>query len=508
MLLIYLINLIKINYNKFVIQSLAFFLITHDGVIKYFYIDMFQSLGNNELEYGSKELSPFLNNIDTNILASNVILKNDENNEKIQKSIILDIKGVKVGIVGYLTPDYNILDSSGNIEYIDEVIALTDEVSKLRELDVNIIIALGHSRPEKNIEIAREVDDIDLVICGHKNNFFWNGTSTDYNIQDTLIVTQSNGKEVPVIYSYAYDKYLGNLIMSFDNNGQLIKFNSNPITLDSSIVEDLEFYSIAEKYLKELSQTSEEVVGNTSVVLDGEHCKTEECNLGNLITDAIMYYNAINFETEEPWTDAPIAIIHGGAIAASISPSNRPASVTRGDLLSALPLASNIVAVTVNGTTLSQVLEHSVADYDSQNPSGRFLQYSGIRVVYDIAREPGSRVVSAVARCGTCYVPEFYNIDNWRTYRLLMPAALADGEYGYTMFNNHPRENHNHDEVTCTADYINRRSPVYPEVAGRVVLQNVPIVEVVPDSASALSSSLIFIVILLFCSRIVTQDIY
>ncbi|XP_049876221.1 uncharacterized protein LOC126373907 [Pectinophora gossypiella] len=426
------------------------------------------SLGNNELNAGSSELSPFLENLETNIVATNVIVKGRE--DKLQKSLVFDIKGVKIGLVGYLALDAKVLDSVGNVEYIDEVIALKEEVTKLQEQNINIIIALGHAGLDKDIEIAREVEGVDLVIAGEKNTFMWNGASAiDQELNEPIEVIQESGKRVPVIRSSAYNTYLGQIYAEFDAFGEITALSVDPIVLDDSVKQDNESVDILNMLHAEFSTRQEEILGQTAVVLDGDSCKYEECNLGNLITDAMVYYHATRFEGEQPWTDASIAIIPADIINASIAPSIRPASITLGDILTVLPVESNIVTVTMNGTILLQVLEHAVSDYDVS--SERFLQLSGIRVEYNLENEIGSRVVSAVARCSSCYVPEFYSIDS-RSYTVMMPASLANGDYGYSMLVGLPRENLEYDEVTCTAEFIRQRSLVYPEVAGRISLGN------------------------------------
>lgn len=385
-------------------------------------------------------------------------------------SAIYLLDETKVGLVAYLTPE--IIDSNGAIEYIDEVIALKEEVSKLQAQDINIIIALGHADLEKDIEVAREVEGIDLIISGHKNTFYWNGTTANTKIQnEAIVVTQASGKNVPIISSYAYNKYLGKINIEFETNGEITSYHVEPVILDITIPQEPTAVEIENNLGSEFASRSEEVVGQTAVVLDGDTCKIAECNLGNLITDAIIYYYAVNFEGER-WTDAPIAILPGGDIAASIATQNRPAPVTRGDLMTALPVESHLVAVTMNGTVLEQVLEHSVADYSLANPTGNLLQFSGIRISYDMSKPAGSRIETAVVRCWDCFVPEFYGIDDWRTYKILMPAALADGAYGYSMLKGLSKENIVYDEITCTAEYITLRSLVYPEVADRIRINN------------------------------------
>ncbi|XP_026756321.2 uncharacterized protein LOC113516144 [Galleria mellonella] len=428
------------------------------------------SLDNDEIKSGSSDISPFLNSINTKIVSSNVMFSTLEDNEKIQKSIILDIDGRKVGIVGYLKLNTKFLDSTGQIEYVDEILALKEEVAKLKALKIDIIVALGHSNIDTDIEIAKEIEDIDIVIGGRKNIIHWNGDIVQSDTKEPFVVTQKSGKQVLVVQSSAYDKYLGSLNIKFDSNGNIIEYNSKPILLDESVFQDPESLRLVNKYYDEITSTSQEVLGQTSVVLDGDSCKREECNFGNLITDSMMYYYAVRFEGSS-WTDAPIAIINGNAISSSISPPNRPASITTGDLLSALSIEDNLVTITITGTIFNELLEYAVADYSVSNPS-HFLQFSGVRVVYDLEKDVGSRVISAVVRCSTCSVPQFYVIEESKEYKIIVPTSLLDTQYGFSSFQGLPTDNLKYDIVTCVTEYINQRTPIYPEVAGRISLGN------------------------------------
>ncbi|XP_038222525.1 uncharacterized protein LOC119840090 [Zerene cesonia] len=429
------------------------------------------SLGNNEFDEENKSISHFLQNLDSIIIATNVIVNVPEAQNKIKKSSIINIDGTLVGIVGYLTPESSVLDSEGKIEYIDEVLALTEEVTKLKKENVKIIIALGYST-SKNIEIAQEVDGIDLIIVGNQNKYLTNGTVLNDGIEDTenlRIVLQSSGKRVPIIKSYAYSKYLGKINLAFDNHGELFHFNVDYLLLDNSIPQDYEALRMTNNVEKDLAFNSM-ILGQTAVVLDGTSCKSEECNLANLLTDAIIQYYASRFEGER-WTDAPIAIIHGGALTGRIAPEKRPGDITRSDLYSVITSSSNLVAVTMNGKILNEALEHSVYSYTTAGSEG-FLQFSGVRVTYDFNKDPGSRIINAVARCWNCAIPEFYEIEDNRDYKVIMPSSLANGELGYSMFTNLPRVNLNYDEFTCVTEFMSTRSPVYPEIADRINLLN------------------------------------
>lgn len=48
------------------------------------------------------------------------------------------------------------------------------------------------------------------------------------------VVTQSSGRKVYVVTAYAYTKYLGYLRLTFDDNGEVVKSDSNPILVTES----------------------------------------------------------------------------------------------------------------------------------------------------------------------------------------------------------------------------------------------------------------------------------
>lgn len=359
-----------------------------------------------------------------------------------------------------------------NVEYIDEIEALKDEVKNLKNEGVNIIIALGHSGYLRDMEIAKEVEGIDLLIGGHSNTFLWNGTTPDSDeIQGPYptYVKQASGKQVPVVQAYAYTKYLGKLHMIFDSNGDIISIDGNPILLDNTIPQDPELLKIVERYRKDVLNITEEVIGITSVELDGLSCQNKECNLGNLIADAMVYRYATDYEGKY-WTDAPIAVIQGGGVRSSITNTKSPTNITKGDLLGVMPFDGILVTVKMSGNVLLQMLEYGVSSYDPLDYPGEFLQVSGIKVVFDLKRPSGSRIVKVEVRCAACNVPSYFDVDRNQIYKVIMPNFLAQGGDGYWMFDGLPTEVLSYNELSATMDYVKKHSPIFSGEEGRVIL--------------------------------------
>ena len=67
---------------------------------------------------------PFLNEAHFPVLAANLDLsKTPEmaNTTSLKKSTVFDVNGVKVGVIGYLTPETKFLAFPNTVEYFDEI---------------------------------------------------------------------------------------------------------------------------------------------------------------------------------------------------------------------------------------------------------------------------------------------------------------------------------------------------------------------------------------------------
>jgi 5'-nucleotidase len=73
---------------------------------------MLQSLGNHEFDDGVDGLVPFINNATFPILASNLDLSKETRLDipNLKKSVVFDLGGVKVAVVGYVTPETKVRD--------------------------------------------------------------------------------------------------------------------------------------------------------------------------------------------------------------------------------------------------------------------------------------------------------------------------------------------------------------------------------------------------------------
>lgn len=279
--------------------------------------------------------------------------------------------------------------------------------------------------------IAKKCPDVDVVIGGHDNTFLWNGPAPDLEIPAgpyPLVVQQTGtGKHVPVVQAYAFTKYLGVLRLQLSANGQILRFGGQPLLLDGSVPRDPEVLNRLETLRPAVEVFHQHHIGVSRVFLNGT-CKFGECNLGNLLTDAMVYAYVSRYRGPE-WSDASMALMNSGGIRTSGSAGN----LSSADLMMIMPFDQDVVTVSLTGHQLLEVLEHAVHRYSYTIRRGEFLQMSGIRVVYNLTQPSGARVHRLLVQCTECEVPHYVPVDTYRTYKVLVNMFMNLGGNGFNV---------------------------------------------------------------------------
>ncbi|XP_057320814.1 protein 5NUC-like [Microplitis mediator] len=441
------------------------------------------SLGNHEFDLAPEGLIPFINNATFPVVTCNLDLTKQQDLAvpNLKNFTIIEKNGRKIGIIGFLTKETEVISSVGRVVILDEIESIRDQVKILKQKGVNIIIALGHSGYERDKEIAKAVDDLDLVIGGHTNTFLYNGTAPDQEVPEGLYpttVVQKNGRKVYVVQAFAYTKYLGNLSIVFDSEGEIKQIEGNPILVNHEIEKDQNIVEQLNGMKQPIDDLMNKTVGQTKVKLEGGKipCRVRECNLGNLITDSMVQHNAGQYGGDDGWTDAAVAIYNSGAIKTSIDKSH---DITKNDIYNVLAHYNVIGKISMTGKLLLDVLEFSVASLKPDpgpDPSGRFLQVSGLKIVYDLLQPAGSKVVrdSTLIRCADCDVPKYEKIIEDKIYKIITVDFLHTGGDGFEMLKNLPWQSDISAETTRYAlgIYIEKNSIVFPSIEDRIKFIN------------------------------------
>lgn len=402
------------------------------------------AVGNHEFDDGNAGLQKLIDGADFPILSSNLDVSQADDISGLEKYTILEVGGEQIGIISALAVDTPETSSpSAEVIFQDSVDALQAQVDELTEMGVNKIIALTHVGLPRDLEIAEQVEGIDVVVGGHSHTLM---TNTDGGEPYPTMVG-----EVPVVTAYAYTKYLGHLEVTFDDEGNVIESGGDPLLLDASVEEDADVKARIAEMGGPIEEAMSVIVAEATEVIDGsrETCRAMECPMGNLVADAMLDRVADQ--------GTQIAIQNGGGLRASIDAGE----VSQGDVVTVLPFQNTLSTFEVTGATMIEALENGVGQVEEG--AGRFPQVAGMSFVVDLSAEPGSRI-SDVMVGGEPIDPE-------ATYLAVSNNYVRNGGDGYSMFEDAANAyDFGPDLADVTAEFLAANSPYTPYTDGRITI--------------------------------------
>ena len=330
------------------------------------------TLGNHEFDDGEDALVPFLEMIKFPVLSANVAPNAQSGAAgKIKPSIVLEVGGQKIGIVGAVTTDTPDIASPGpNIAIEDDVARITAEVEKLKGEGVNKIIALTHVGYVRDKEAIARIPGVDVVVGGHSHSLLSNTDAKAEGPYPTM-VDNPEGYKVPVTQAASYSKYLGAFTVTFDDNGVVKEGKGDPIALDKSIVPDEAVLARIKEMGAPIEELKTREVAETTKPIDGsrDSCRARECEMGNLVSDAIL--------DRVKGQGVTIVVQNGGGLRASIDQG----VVTMGEVLSVLPFQNTLATFELSGKDIVASLEHGVSAVEEAK--GQFPQVAGLKYSFD-----------------------------------------------------------------------------------------------------------------------------
>ena len=406
------------------------------------------TVGNHEFDDGPEVLAGFMSEVDFPILMSNADVSAEPLlADKLAKSAVIERGGEKIGLIGLTTEDTPELASPGeNVKFTDSVAAVQGEVDLLTAQGVNKIIVLSHSGYGVDQMVAENTTGVDVIVGGHTNTLLSNSNDRAEGPYPTMV------KETAIVQAYAYGKYLGELNVTFDDEGNVTEASGEPILIDAAVTEDETTVARIAELAKPLEEVRSRIVARTDEPIGGdrETCRSQECTMGNLIADAMLA------RVQEQGID--IAIQNGGGIRASIDAGD----VTMGEVLAVLPFQNTLSTFQVSGATILEALENGVSQMEEGG--GRFPQVAGMTFAVDPAAEPGSRI-SDVMIAGE-------PLDAEKTYGAVSNNFVRNGGDGYAMFKTAENAyDYGPDLADVTAEYIAANAPYKPYTDGRITVK-------------------------------------
>lgn len=354
-----------------------------NGLNQGFDENMIVTFGNHEFDKARMKHMPRLqqriDDSEFTWLDSNINWLHDDklgtiSSKKLQKWIIKDIAGIKVGLFSLTTdmahPEY--------IASFDDPIEVTKHyVSFLKSKGAQVVIALTHQQlsDDKKILALEKQYRPDLIFGGHEH----------YRQLEEVDGTWIVKADADALSTAVIEITLG-------HTGKITVLPIF-IELDQTIEKEPQIQQIVEnwiqktsvKYCQGIKQESDcldEAYGSTKVKLIAEESEIRrfETNIGNFIADTAR--------KEFKLCNADMALINSGSIRLNHNIAAN-SNISRKHLEGMFPYPSDLQLITINGEILKQILNHTI---DKWTANGHWLLISGIKYTHNPEKQTVSQL--------------------------------------------------------------------------------------------------------------------
>jgi len=389
-------------------------------------------------------------------------------------SIVYNVEGFKLGLVGFSNADLTSLIFPGNLgpfAVTDPLVAVNAEAAKLRAKGVKAVVAIGHEGATAGtfdnptgplISLADGTQGVDAVLGDH----------TDFQ----TISYRPNGVLVAENRSKGIRFTRLRLVVDASTQSVVYKTADWHKPWDIGVTPNAAIQARIDDLNAQLAPILGTVIGSSSRAIPRtDACgntagRTCESLVGNVTSDAMRTkYAPIGVEfaitNAGGLRDALTCPSAGGGPGLCPAYTPPPYLITRGQVLAVLPFGNVVVTLQVNGAELKTMLENGVSQMPAAN--GRFPQVSGLCVTYDIAAVAGSRVTGVVRQAadGSCTGAPV-DLTAGSTYKIAENDFMANGGDFYPNFVSRMTTQDIMDEVL--ADYITASTPISPAIQGRI----------------------------------------
>ena len=334
------------------------------------------TLGNHEFDYGYAQLTENLKSAKFDVVCCNIL--DADGNLVFAPSKVVEVDGVKIGFIGVNTPESQTKANPALIKGLkwlsgeDMVKAVQAEADKLADtVDVTVVLAhLGvddSSVPNTSYDLFKGLNGVDFIIDGHSHTVMDKGAA-----EEPIQSTGSSFKNIGVIV--------------IDNEKKAIESNKL-VEITAESPADVAVAEAAQAIIDKINAEYGVVFAKSEVDLNGARTVDEngvygnrdgETNLGDLITDSMMWQVKKNLDGITVPEENIVAITNGGGIRASIAKGD----ITKKDVNTVLPFGNTIAVVYVTGAELLEALEAST--YCTPESLGGFPQVAGIEMTVSV----------------------------------------------------------------------------------------------------------------------------
>jgi 2',3'-cyclic-nucleotide 2'-phosphodiesterase/3'-nucleotidase/5'-nucleotidase len=282
-------------------------------------------------------------------------------------SAVVETGGVRVGVVGWITPETKTIVRAANVAglfFLADLEPLRTAIAQVKAQHPDVTILLAHSGAVCDsagctgeiLDVARALGpgSVDLIVAGHTHR---------------RIVRTVAG--IPVVEPGSSGTSLGVADIVRTATGVAVRPSLRDV-YDDAVTPDGALAAKVAAWRETSDSLARRIVAALADSLLRAENENNEYPLGDLIADA-----------QRAAAGADVAIMNNGGIRASL-----PAGpVSYGQLFEVQPFGNGVVRMAVTGAELRTVLEHAI------EADGPHAHVSGISVRYDATRPAGERVL-------------------------------------------------------------------------------------------------------------------
>lgn len=327
----------------------------------------YSAVGNHEVD-SINTLQDNLHNTDTKFVVSNMKKSGDTpfdnhiNKGKIVSSTIAEKNGHKYGLIGAapfkLSTSKKLHDAHMDVDqYEDTKEDIEDEIENLKKQGVDKIIMLSHIGYANDINLAKEVSGIDIIVGGHSHDLV-EGTKSGKNV-----IISPDGNPVVILQAGQNGEYIGKLDVTFDEAGKIIEATNNvKQTKDSP-------KNLVVKFFQERILGQSEKLGTVTRVDKMEKDpKITESPYANFFSDAMR--NELN---------ADIAFVNSASIRGKLEKGK----LTSFDIDNLLPFENKLVKIELSEKQIINTLKDGALSVNDKMLKPGIMQVSGISYTID-----------------------------------------------------------------------------------------------------------------------------
>jgi 5'-nucleotidase/UDP-sugar diphosphatase len=353
---------------------------------------------------------------------------------------VFDLGGLRIGVMGLTTEDTQKMVHPDNIRDVEFRSVIQEAAKVVPELrgKADIVIATTHMGHYENgnhgtqspgdVEMARAVGGIDLVVGGHTQN---PACMKAENVLDREYVPGTECKPdrqngTWIVQAHEWGKYVGRADFEYRNGEfKLVKYALIPVNLKKPVkaadgktsmvtytpetAEDKEMLALLKPFQDFGQQKLLIEVGSTDGKLEGDRAtvRSQPTALGVMIGRSMMEK-----------TSADFAVVNAGGVRDSL-PAGK---LNYKDVLTVHPFGNTVVTADLTG---AEVLNYLNAVAKMSAGSGAFAQFAGIQMTI---------TKGTVAQVSIKGAP----LDAGKRYRMAVNNFVAAGGDGYPKLTAHP----------------------------------------------------------------------